>query len=115
MFKSKPYTDGVYGTRNVCNKLRKQLGITKLFVSDASYGFSGNLGYVMPDEWCFDQFKTDITIGSGDGKVSIDKVGISGNDICDYGNLIEGSNKYDFIILERMIMLMKFIIKEFLE
>ena len=50
----------------------------------------------MPDEWCFDQFKTDITIGSGDGKVSIDKVGISGNDICDYGNMIEGSDKYEF-------------------
>ena len=96
IFKSKPYTVGVYGTRNVCNKLRKQLGITKLFVSDASYGFSGNLGYIMPDEWCFDQFKTDITIGSGDGKVSIDKVGISGNDICDYGNMIEGSDKYEF-------------------
>ena len=95
-YAARKYKIGVYGTRNVCHKLRNQLGINKFFVSDASYGFSGNLGYIMPDEWCFDQFKTDITIGSGDGKVSIDKVGISGNDICDYGNMIEGSDKYEF-------------------
>ena len=34
----------------------------------------------MPNGWCFDQFKTDITIGSDDGKVSIDKVAVSNRD-----------------------------------
>lgn len=79
-YAARKYKIGVYETRNVCHKLRNQLGINKFFVSDASYGFSGNLGYIMPDGWCFDQFKTDITIGSDDGKVSIDKVAVSNRD-----------------------------------
>ncbi|RGI00819.1 DUF1906 domain-containing protein, partial [Coprobacillus sp. TM10-10] len=79
-YAARKYKIGVYGTRNVCHKLRNQLGINKFFVSDASYGFSGNLGYIMPDGWCFDQFKTDITIGLDDGKVSIDKVAVSNRD-----------------------------------
>ena len=57
------------------------LKINKFFVSDASYGFSGNLGFNIPGDWCFDQFCTDITIGSGNGTVRIDKVGVSGKDI----------------------------------
>ena len=38
----------------------------------------------MPKTWSFDQFATDITIGSGDGKVSIDKVAVSGVDGCTF-------------------------------
>ena len=76
------YKVGVYGTRNVCRILQnsesKNLQIDSLFVSDASYGFSGNLGFVMPNDWAFDQFATDIKIGSGEGAVSIDKVALSG-------------------------------------
>lgn len=74
------YGIGVYGTRNVCHILKESLGakINGYFVSDASYGFSGNLGFVMPSEWDFDQFKTDLTIGSGAGAISIDKVALSG-------------------------------------
>lgn len=80
---ARKYRIGVYGTRNVCNKLHanSDLKISKFFVSDASYGFSGNLGFNIPNEWCFDQFCTDITIGSGSGTVSIDKVGVSGKDL----------------------------------
>lgn len=44
-----------------------------------STGFSGNLGFGMPDNWAFDQFAT-ITIGSGDGQIEIDKDGYSGRD-----------------------------------
>ena len=76
-----PYNIGVYGTRNVCRLLRKYENATfridNLFVSDASYGFSGNLGFTMPELWAFDQFATDITIGEGNGRISIDKVAIS--------------------------------------
>lgn len=77
---SRKYRIGVYGTRNVCNRLKNELGITKFFVSDASYGFSGNLGFNIPSNWCFDQFATDISIGSGNGEVTIDKVAVSGLD-----------------------------------
>ena len=51
------YNIGVYGTRNVCSRIKKSVGFDFYFVSDASYGFSGNLGYTMPDSWAFDQFK----------------------------------------------------------
>ena len=80
------YRVGAYGTRNVCNRLNNELGINHFYVADASYGFSGNLGYTIPDEWCFDQFKTDLTIGEGDGKVTIDKVAVSGTDVGFYKN-----------------------------
>lgn len=43
------YNIGVYGTRNVWNRIKKSIGLEYYFVSDASYGFSGNLGYTMPD------------------------------------------------------------------
>lgn len=76
----KKYRVGVYGTRNVCLRLKNELSISRFFVSDASYGFSGNLGFVMPSNWSFDQFAVDVTIGSGDGIVVIDKVAVSGVD-----------------------------------
>lgn len=82
---NKEYNIGVYGTRNVCRILKQYessaFRIDNLFVSDASYGFSGNLGFTMPDSWAFDQFATDITIGEGSGKISIDKVAVSGQDL----------------------------------
>lgn len=80
---------GVYGTRNVCLQLKKVFPTIKLFISDASYGFSGNLGFSMPEEWAFDQFATDLTLGSGEGRVSIDKVAVSYRDNCNYEDIIE--------------------------
>lgn len=97
---ARKYKIGAYGTRNVCNKLNSSLDIDKFFVSDASYGFSGNLGFNIPDDWCFDQFSTDITIGSGNGKVSIDKVAVSGKDAgINKVNTLPGINKfYDYLV-----------------
>lgn len=91
---AKKYKVGVYGTRNVCNKLHNKLGIDKFFVSDASYGFSGNLGFNIPSNWCFDQFLTDITIGTGNGEVSIDKVAVSGKDIGISKVIVPGINQF---------------------
>lgn len=93
---ARKYRIGVYGTRNVCNKLHdnSDLKINKFFVSDASYGFSGNLGFNIPGDWCFDQFCTDITIGSGNGTVRIDKVGVSGKDIGISKVVLPGINKF---------------------
>lgn len=75
------YKVGVYGTRNVCKILKENTEVASLFVLDASYGFSGNLGFVMPNDWAFDQFAVDLSIGSGNGKVSIDKVSVSNKDM----------------------------------
>lgn len=48
-----------------------------------SSGFSGNLGYKLPTDWCFDQIST-VTIGSGSGQIEIDKDVSSGIDIGSY-------------------------------
>lgn len=74
-----PYRVGIYGTRNACSRVSKLGYACSSFVGDMSTGFSGNLGFSMPDNWAFDQFKT-ITIGSGAGQIEIDKDGYSGRD-----------------------------------
>ena len=63
------YQIGVYGTRNVCGKVS---GIAQAsFVADMSTGFSGNLGFLMPMNWAFDQIST-ISVGADDGAIEID-------------------------------------------
>lgn len=78
-FYGEKYKIGIYGTRNVCAEV-SNLGYTSFsFVSDMSTGFSGNLGFKIPDNWAFDQFTT-VTLGSGTGQIEIDKNGFSGRD-----------------------------------
>ena len=73
------YRVGIYGTRNACSRVSKLGYACSSFVGDMSTGFSGNLGFSMPENWAFDQFKT-TTIGSGAGTLEIDKDGYSGHD-----------------------------------
>lgn len=73
------YRTGIYGTRNACTRVSNMGYACSSFVGDMSTGFSGNLGFSMPDNWAFDQFKT-TTIGSGAGYLEIDKDGFSGKD-----------------------------------
>lgn len=73
------YRTGIYGTRNACTRVSNMGYACSSFVGDMSTGFSGNLGFSMPNNWAFDQFKT-ISIGSGAGYLEIDKDGFSGRD-----------------------------------
>ncbi|MFC8670238.1 glycoside hydrolase domain-containing protein [Streptomyces sp. NPDC057199] len=73
------YGVGVYGPRNVCQRIADAGYSATSFVSDMSSGFSGNLGYPMPTNWAFDQIAT-ITVGSGTGSIEIDKNIASGRD-----------------------------------
>lgn len=73
------YRTGIYGTRNVCISAAEKGYTVSSFVSDMSTGFSGNLGFSLPDNWAFDQFAT-VKIGSGDGEIEIDKNSFSGRD-----------------------------------
>ncbi|NED19321.1 DUF1906 domain-containing protein [Streptomyces sp. SID9913] len=73
------YEAGIYGPRNVCSRVADEGLTTASFVSDMSTGFSGNLGYALPDDWAYDQIAT-LTIGSGDGAIEIDKNIASGRD-----------------------------------
>jgi|GEM_PF-3686664 len=74
------YRVGIYGARNVCSRVCNAGYATSSFVGDMSTGFSGNLGFTIPNNWAFDQFAT-VTIGSGNGQIEIDKDGYSGRDI----------------------------------
>jgi len=78
-FYDNKYKIGIYGTRNVCTSVSESGYALFSFVSDMSTGFSGNLGFSIPENWSFDQFTT-ITIGSGTGQIEIDKDGLSGRD-----------------------------------
>ncbi|MFD9440620.1 glycoside hydrolase domain-containing protein [Streptomyces sp. NPDC060006] len=49
------YTFGVYGSRNVCTRVSKGVGARWSFVSGMSWGFSGNLGFPLPENWSFNQ------------------------------------------------------------
>ena len=71
------YRVGVYGTRNLCTRVCNAGYACSSFVSDMSTGFSGNLGFPIPDNWAFDQFST-TTISSGGKSIEIDKDGFSG-------------------------------------
>ncbi|MFD5567254.1 glycoside hydrolase domain-containing protein [Streptomyces cadmiisoli] len=73
------YGVGVYGPRNVCQRVADAGYAAASFVSDMSSGFSGNLGYPLPTNWAFDQIST-ITVGSGSGSIEIDNNIASGRD-----------------------------------
>ena len=75
------YKIGVYGARNVCSRVSDAGYATTSFVCDMSSGFSGNLGYPLPENWAFDQIK-EYTIGSGEGAIAIDNNLFSGRDKC---------------------------------
>ncbi|WP_406059171.1 DUF1906 domain-containing protein [Streptomyces sp. NBC_01077] len=74
-----PYRIGVYGPRNACARVSSAGYAETSFVSDMSSGFSGNLGYAMPENWAFDQIVTKW-VGSGDGRIEIDNNIVSGRD-----------------------------------
>lgn len=71
------YRVGVYGTRNLCTRVCEAGYACSSFVSDISTGYSGNLGFTIPNNWAFDQFHT-TTITSGNKSIEIDKDGFSG-------------------------------------
>lgn len=74
------YAIGIYGPRNVCSRV-SFLGLSSAsFVCDMSTGFSGNLGFPLPEDWAFDQIAT-IGVGSGQGFIEIDKNISSGLDL----------------------------------
>jgi peptidoglycan hydrolase-like protein with peptidoglycan-binding domain len=75
------YAIGVYGCRNTCLRLEAEGLTTRSFVSGMSTGYSGNLGFPLPDNWAFDQIKNK-TLGSGTpGAVEIDNDIVSGRDL----------------------------------
>ncbi|AYG01441.1 glycoside hydrolase domain-containing protein [Lactococcus allomyrinae] len=74
------YRVGIYGTRNICNRVISAGFAAYAFVSDMSTGYSGNLGFPMPNLWAFDQF-IEFSTGLDSGVLAIDQVAVSGRDL----------------------------------
>ncbi|MEH7356797.1 glycoside hydrolase domain-containing protein [Neobacillus drentensis] len=83
------YKIGVYGARNVCIRVSEKGYSQSSFVSGMSTGFSGNLGFPLPQDWAFDQIST-INIGEGSGFIQIDNNINSGRNT--------GSNVFDSLV-----------------
>lgn len=73
------YKIGVYGSRNLCTKLSKKGYTISSFVGDMSTGYSGNLGFPMPNNWAFDQFY-EYTFSKNNESFGLDKDAYSGID-----------------------------------
>ncbi|MBQ3409594.1 MAG: DUF1906 domain-containing protein [Clostridia bacterium] len=72
------YKIGIYGTRNVCQRVLTAGYAVTSFVSDMSSGYSGNMGFGMPSNWTFDQFY-ETTISTNNESLNIDKVAYNEN------------------------------------
>ncbi|MFN8075282.1 MAG: DUF1906 domain-containing protein [Kineosporiaceae bacterium] len=75
------YAVGAYGTRNVCGRLSDSGLSSMSFVSGMSTGYSGNLGYRLPDNWAFDQIQNLVVAPGTAGAAEIDKDAVSGLDL----------------------------------
>ncbi|MEV7623623.1 glycoside hydrolase domain-containing protein [Actinoplanes sp. NPDC089786] len=51
------YAYGVYGSRNVCTRVSREVGARWSLVSGMSWGFSGNLGFPLPENWSLNQIR----------------------------------------------------------
>lgn len=69
------YGVGIYASRNICSRVAAAGYASGVFVSDMSTGFSGNLGFPIPEGWVFDQFDE---ISGYRGKWDLDRVAYSG-------------------------------------
>lgn len=70
------YKVGIYASRNICTRIISAGFAGTAFVSDMSTGFSGNLGYHIPENWTYDQF-AEISDYKGQGW-DLDRVAYSG-------------------------------------
>lgn len=72
------FNAGVYGTRNVCQNVIDNNLASTAFVAGMSWGWSGNMGYRMPDRWSYNQIAGD-SLDCNETSIPIDKVVVSRN------------------------------------
>lgn len=73
------YEIGIYSARNTCSVICSQNIATSSFVSDMSAGYSGNLGFLMPSNWAYDQYATKTYTASNGTTFDLDQVIASDN------------------------------------
>jgi peptidoglycan hydrolase-like protein with peptidoglycan-binding domain len=66
------YVHGVYGSRHVCSEVTRRTGARWSYVAGMSTGYSGNMGYPLPENWSLNQVQT-VTLGSGGGQIEVDR------------------------------------------
>ncbi|QIM17974.1 DUF1906 domain-containing protein [Leucobacter coleopterorum] len=64
------YRVGVYGTRNVCRIVQEAGRAEGIWVSAMSTGYSGNLGFPMPQNWMYSQIQELHSINIDKNQVS---------------------------------------------
>ncbi len=68
------YRIGVYGTRNVCRVVVDEGLAEGVFVAGMSTGYSGNMGFRMPEDWQLNQItELSVRLGTTERTISIDK------------------------------------------
>ena len=70
------YQIGVYGTRNVCQAVMDAGKASAAFVAGMSTGWSGNMGFRMPNPWSYNQIQ-ETTESFGGVARPIDRVAVS--------------------------------------
>ncbi|MGA1813386.1 glycoside hydrolase domain-containing protein [Frondihabitans sp. 4ASC-45] len=63
---------GIYGTRNVCSQVSAAGLAEASFVGGMSTGYSGNLGFPLPENWTYDQVQEYI-LTAGSESLPVDK------------------------------------------
>ena len=82
------YNIGIYGSRNVCSKVIEAGYAQYAFVDGASTGYSGNMGFKMPEKWAFNQIKEGTSVEG----IQIDNDQVSGRDP-GFSILVNASNE----------------------
>ena len=89
------YNIGIYGSRNVCSRICSEYGLaSSCFVGDMSTGFSGNMGFPLPECWAFDQFhEYSFSYNYGLLSFPLDKDAVSGMYLgfSEFGNMSSGT------------------------
>lgn len=73
----KNFRIGIYASRYICTCISNYGYASSSFVADMSRGYSGNLGYKIPNNWAFDQFN-EYKFSYINGTFDLDKVAYSG-------------------------------------
>ena len=89
------YNIGIYGSRNVCSRICNEYGLaSSCFVGDMSTGYSGNMGFPLPECWAFDQFhEYSFSYNNGLMSFPLDKDAVSGMYLgfSEFGNMSSGT------------------------
>ena len=75
---SRTFRVGIYGTRNVCQVMLNEGKAVGAFVAGMSTGFSGNMGFPMPERWQYNQI-LELDEQLGGVTTRVDHVVVSSN------------------------------------